>query len=392
MASWEATTPDGRELKVVDVTAFKELFLRCEVCRETFDLEERTPKVLACVHTFSLTCLNQIFQHANPHDANPQDEATGVLKCPKCRLELSLTYESIQNLPNDHKVFQLMDYILNIPRAQPSQPESPDSEDMLKKSFMYLDKMYQTSKKMYSTLENLPKIKIKLVQQIREQFNQYKSLLNSRQEYLISRVNKIISNHKTNVHQQYSNLGDHLMELDKLYQQLLASKSINDKISCERICQQMQDREEIFREISLTDDYRLFNSCKFSDINENKFVSVLSILGEVKSIVDPDLKLACMVNEIQDLELDIQSRDLSSPEQGASGLSCKLWLSFGQFHYQDLLISYTKSIQFKKIFQKIFERKCIYCVAPKLNDRVVQIGSPVYIRQERAQWPKRCPA
>lgn len=45
---------------VVDEAAFEEQFLRCHICREKFDQNDKPPKSLPCNHTFCLPCLKQV--------------------------------------------------------------------------------------------------------------------------------------------------------------------------------------------------------------------------------------------------------------------------------------------------------------------------------------------
>ena len=55
----DSTDSNKRNL-VVDEAAFEEQFLRCHICRERFDQQEKTPKSLPCNHTFCLPCLKQV--------------------------------------------------------------------------------------------------------------------------------------------------------------------------------------------------------------------------------------------------------------------------------------------------------------------------------------------
>lgn len=50
----------GKRNLVVDEAAFEEQFLRCHICRDKFDQEDKAPKSLPCNHTFCQTCLKQV--------------------------------------------------------------------------------------------------------------------------------------------------------------------------------------------------------------------------------------------------------------------------------------------------------------------------------------------
>lgn len=103
---------------VVDAAFFEEQFLRCSVCQESFNEMKRPPKSLPCNHTFCVPCLTQIFNHAQPQSRRNllwADEALdGPLKCPTCRVEIFVSKNKIKDLPNDHRVVQMIDFLSQV--------------------------------------------------------------------------------------------------------------------------------------------------------------------------------------------------------------------------------------------------------------------------------------
>ena len=105
---------------VVDAAFFEEQFLRCQVCQERFDEVERPPKSLPCNHTFCVPCLTQIFNHAQPQSRRnllwADESLDGPLKCPTCRVEIFVSKNKIKDLPTDHRVVQMIDFLSQVVR------------------------------------------------------------------------------------------------------------------------------------------------------------------------------------------------------------------------------------------------------------------------------------
>ena len=83
---------------------FKERFLTCPICYESYDNGEHQAKCLPCLHTFCLSCL--------------QSHAGKRLKfnCPQCRKEIILPGGNVDSLPNNFLVENLKEYqdLLNL--------------------------------------------------------------------------------------------------------------------------------------------------------------------------------------------------------------------------------------------------------------------------------------
>ncbi|XP_014783696.1 tripartite motif-containing protein 59 [Octopus bimaculoides] len=99
----------GRNL-IIDESSFEENFLRCMICREKFSKQEHLPKFLQCNHTFCLLCLKNVLKHSNNNSQTLRPDKN-ILRCPTCRKETCLPYHSVDSLPTDHRIIQMMDFL-----------------------------------------------------------------------------------------------------------------------------------------------------------------------------------------------------------------------------------------------------------------------------------------
>ncbi|RUS70698.1 hypothetical protein EGW08_021541, partial [Elysia chlorotica] len=353
-ASAGATNETGRSL-IVDESFFEEQFLKCQVCHERFDQGDRAPKSLPCNHTFCLPCLTQIFDHAQPPARRNllwADQALdGALKCPTCRVEIFLSRSKIKDLPNDHRVVQMMDFLSqavakshNVCSKHERQPlnffckkclvpvcrdctvlDHKDSDghviidvteamsensaqftEIEKKSRDTLEKMKARSDSLANASKRLDITERRLRADIKETFIEYRLLLEKRQEALTGMVRQIVQDQKAKINARFVNVCEHGTQLQKLYDEFKASKNSNDLRKLFTIMQQMKDHETQFAQVATADDNDYFQSCEFEAQNEGSFLSDLSGLGEVRSKLDPELKEPVPAQQLVYLDLEEQ--------------------------------------------------------------------------------------
>lgn len=70
----------------------------CSICHETY----RNPVILPCVHTFCLTCLQDIGSHTN---RNPGD----TMACPLCRQEFTIPESGFASLKKNFFMVRLIE-------------------------------------------------------------------------------------------------------------------------------------------------------------------------------------------------------------------------------------------------------------------------------------------
>lgn len=328
----------GRSL-IVDEAFFEEQFLRCQVCHERFELNERAPKSLPCNHTFCFPCLTQIFDHAQPPARRTlvwaDETLDGTLKCPTCRVEIFLSRNKIKELPNDHRVVQMMDFLSQaVSKSQNAcikhdrQPlnffcqkclvpvcrdctvldhkesdghvicdvgkalneNSNQFNDIEKKSRETLEKMKSRSDSLANASKRLDILERKLKNEIKETFIEYRLLLEKRQEALSMMVHDMVKEQKTLINARFVNVCEQGTQLQKFYDEFKASRKSNDIRKLFTIQQQISEQEAHFTEVATCEDSELFKSCEFDAINEGSFLSDMSCLGEVTSAEDMSLK------------------------------------------------------------------------------------------------------
>lgn len=111
-------SPDKNNKKnlVFDEERFEDTFLKCLICRETFDEDEKMPKMLPCHHTFCLDCLKQMFRVEGEFRRNLTSAFRSMpvavkIACPTCREGLIASEAEILRLPNDHTVRELVAFV-----------------------------------------------------------------------------------------------------------------------------------------------------------------------------------------------------------------------------------------------------------------------------------------
>lgn len=108
---------DNRKRNLVfDEERFEETFLKCMICRENFDEDEKLPKMLPCHHTFCLDCLKQMFRVEGEFRQTLTSAFRSMpvavkICCPTCRDGLITSEAEICRLPNDHTVLELLCFV-----------------------------------------------------------------------------------------------------------------------------------------------------------------------------------------------------------------------------------------------------------------------------------------
>ncbi|XP_005093393.1 tripartite motif-containing protein 54 [Aplysia californica] len=346
---------DGGRALIVDEAYFEEQFLRCQVCNERFDQSERMPKSLPCNHTFCLPCLTQIFDHAQPPNRRTllwaDETLDGALKCPTCRVEIFLARIKIKELPNDHRVVQMIDFLSqavakshNVCSKHERQPlnffckkclvpvcrdctvldhketeghnitdvsealndNSAQFTEIENNSRLTLEKMKARSDALANASKSLDILDRRLKSEIKETFIEYRLLLEKRQEALTSMVHQIVKDQKALINTRFVEVCEHGTQLQKLYDEFKASKNSNDIRKLFTINQEMKDHEAKFTEVASQEDTELFQSCEFEAQNDCAFLTDMSSLGEVRQKADPGLKEPVSAHQLVYLDMEEQ--------------------------------------------------------------------------------------
>ncbi|KAJ8298062.1 hypothetical protein KUTeg_024593 [Tegillarca granosa] len=337
----EDTTDSTKRSLVVDEAAFEEQFLRCHICNEKFNQDERHPKSLPCNHTFCLPCLKQVFDHNQQNTRSRtlptwrDDAFEGVLKCPECRVEIFLCRSEIAALPSDHRVIQMMDFLSgvqaksqNVCTKHQSQAlnffckkclipvcrdctvldhkenqghvivdvsdalsdNSDDFNKMDENCKSLLDKMKSRSDCLANASKNLDLIERQLRSTIKDTFIEYRLLLERRQEALIKILHESIKNQKQMIHSRFVDICTQGTELQKIHETFSSARKSSDVKQLFTVQQEMKEKETEFTCTAEANDDELFLTCNFAVDNECQFLSEMSGLGEVTTIENLELK------------------------------------------------------------------------------------------------------
>lgn len=109
--------PVTKQKLIFDEDMFEESFLRCMVCRELYDMDERSPRLLPCHHAFCMACILTFYQKEAEYRQSmamipSSSTAFAVsISCPHCAANFITTEEGLRQLTTDHRIVQLMDFI-----------------------------------------------------------------------------------------------------------------------------------------------------------------------------------------------------------------------------------------------------------------------------------------
>ena len=368
-SSTEVTT--GRSL-IVDETSFEEQFLRCQVCRDKYDIEERPAKSLPCNHSFCLPCLKQVFDHSQPAARRTllwgDETLDGTLKCPQCRVEIYLSRGEIKKLPNDHRVIQMIDFLSqvvvkskNVCPKHESQPlnffckkcmvpvcrdctvldhkeqqghnivdvtdalsESSDEfNEVENKSKQILDRMKTRSEALANASKRLDLLERKLRVQIKDNFIEYRLLLERRQDALTKMLQQQIKEQKNKINTRFYGVTENVSELGKMYESFVLARSSNDIKNLFTLHDKMKEKEEDFSQSANTDDDdELFVASGFEVPNEGAFLSEMSMLGEICSNQDLQLKQPVPAHQLYIFDLEERQERVRQFQRTACLFDC----------------------------------------------------------------------
>lgn len=101
---------------IFDEERFEETFLKCLICRESYNDKEKVPKMLPCHHTFCMECLCQMFRVEGEFRQSLTSAFRGMplavkIQCPSCREGLITSEAELRRLPNDHTILELLTFV-----------------------------------------------------------------------------------------------------------------------------------------------------------------------------------------------------------------------------------------------------------------------------------------
>ncbi|KAL5004918.1 hypothetical protein ScPMuIL_018374 [Solemya velum] len=112
-------TPSSKRSLILDEDKFEETFLKCSICSSRYNVEEKIPKLLPCHHSFCLRCILQVYRSdpgQREDDCFKNLPTALTIVCPTCRGNFLSTEEGLGQLPADHRIVQLLDFVKNTNR------------------------------------------------------------------------------------------------------------------------------------------------------------------------------------------------------------------------------------------------------------------------------------
>ncbi|XP_062574520.1 uncharacterized protein LOC134236373 [Saccostrea cucullata] len=250
---------------IVDEDSFIETFLKCLICRELYDDIERPPKLLHCHHSLCLQCILLIFQKEAEYrksltPAYSELPTAVTIICPTCRTNFIITQDGIRELPTDHRVIQLIDFISHTERYTtdfcPQHRFQPinffcelcstyicrdctivdhqealghtvvDFESAIKKYIPVLDKaikemdsekeaIKKKQKAVEDTIENLDKEENRVSDEIKESFAKLRKILEEREQEVLQMAKREVGNEKNKLKEKLSEMEKRTEELDQ---------------------------------------------------------------------------------------------------------------------------------------------------------------------------------
>ncbi|CAC5364895.1 TRIM2_3 [Mytilus coruscus] len=116
--SGQSSSPYVKRNIVLEECSFVEKFLKCIICEEIYNHDDRQPKLLPCHHTLCRICIIQMFISEAEYRRSLIDDLPNAVTiiCPQCSKSFISTQEGLRQLPTDHRVVQLLDFFSNTDR------------------------------------------------------------------------------------------------------------------------------------------------------------------------------------------------------------------------------------------------------------------------------------
>lgn len=255
---------DNRSI-LVDEEGFIETFLKCLICRELYDDGVRPPKLLHCHHSLCLQCILLIFQKEAEYrksltPAYSELPTAVTIICPTCRTNFITTQDGIRELPTDHRIIQLIDFVSHTERYTtdfcPLHKYQPinffcelcttyvcrdctivdhqealghtvvDFEGAIKKYIPILDKAIKEMdsekdaiktkhKAVEDVIENLDKEENRVSDEIKETFAKLKKILEEREQEVLQMAKREVGNEKNKLKEKLTEMEKRTEELDQ---------------------------------------------------------------------------------------------------------------------------------------------------------------------------------
>lgn len=313
---------------------FVDTFLRCLICRELFDVSEKPPKILPCHHTLCLECILRIYRGEVEYR---KDKTLGFIPravsvvCPKCRKNFITQEKGLRQLPTDHRVVQLIDFVkhtdiqtiqycskhkkqhLNffceyccylvcrdctiIDHKESDGHIVLDIEAAIEKYTPVIEKAMDEIESQNVSLkekrlvveqaiENMDKAEEGLSDNIRKSFARLKTLLEEREKELLGMVESSVNNEKQKLKDKVGEIDTRSKGLDEKYQEL---QSVKQDRTVDKMFKAQEEAKSLKETTPITiEDVDVVVQAKFSfnDRDEKYLSNRIKNYGEVDTQIE----------------------------------------------------------------------------------------------------------
>lgn len=329
----------GKRNIVLEEGTFVNKFLKCIICEKTYDNGDQQPKLLPCHHTLCRVCIIKLFiaeaeyrQSLTPAFEDLPNAVTII--CPRCCISFISTQEGLRQLPTDHRVIQLLDFIshtdiqtIQYCKKHQSQPINffcetcedficrdctvvdhkdigghtvHDIEGAFKKycpiiegamADLEADKKSMTEKReaLEKSIETFDKSESEVKEHVRNSFAALRAALDEREKQLIAMAEKEVGNEKQKLAEKIDLIEKRTHEVDEKYRELQKCKDEGRVEQMYKVTHNIQDYKPPpplrIREV----DDGIITKFSFNDRDEKYMSNRLQNYGDIITRMESSL-------------------------------------------------------------------------------------------------------
>lgn len=181
--------------QIIDIT-------ECSICMDVF----KDPRVLPCVHTFCLRCLEIFAKNQKPGS---------FLPCPLCRVSFTIPKEGLKDMPKNPLAQKLVD--MNCGASQNVDAMSVTSESLNQSITRKSAELQQVRKRLALNLDQLSKQVVNVECEIRQQKDFLKQLVDESANDLLDQLKNIHEKEQSNLQREIKDVEERLSRLNELH-------------------------------------------------------------------------------------------------------------------------------------------------------------------------------
>ena len=313
--------------------------MKCIICEEIYDNEDQQPKLLPCHHTLCRVCIIKLFiaeaeyrQSLTPAFDDLPNAVTII--CPRCCVSFISTQEGLRQLPTDHRVIQLLDFLSHTDRQtvqyckkHTTQPINffcetcidficrdctivdhketgghsvHDIDGAFKKycpiiegamADLESEKKSMTEKRqaLEESIETFEKSESEVVEHVRNSFAALRAALEEREKQLIAMAEKEVGNEKQKLAEKIDLIDKRTKEVDDKHKELQKCRDEGNVEKMYKVTQNIQDYKPQPLRIREVDD-GIITKFSFNDRDEKYISNRLQNYGDIITRMESSLQ------------------------------------------------------------------------------------------------------